>query len=181
MRSLTSSSGVFSNSSCMDKGNSSVDALNYKPSAHLHIHCVDRHTDRQIDTQTKHHKPHCAYVLRVKHYACPKCWALSTVHDVVNECYQSVGRRSMLGMTLVNLTLSASKQPKNSARMPNQAFKTNQKSPTGQYPAIHMPKSVVCGSSALRENPLTRDFTNSCHHHYSSSSSSVNPLSPCWN
>ena len=29
-----------------------------------------------------------------------------------------------------------------------------------------MPKSVVYGSSALRKNLLTRDFTNSCHHHH---------------
>ena len=43
---------------------------------------------------------------------------------------------------------------------------TKSHSRASQYPAIHMLKSLVCGSSALHENSLTRDFTNSCHHHH---------------
>ena len=69
--------------------------------------------------------------------------------------------RASVGMRQVKSHVTRIKLPKNSARMPNQVFKTNQKSLTGQYSAIHMPKSVVCGSSALRENPFTRDFTSS--------------------
>ena len=40
-----------------------------------------------------------------------------------------------------------------------EGFKTNRKSLTGQYLAIHIPKSIVLVSNTLRENRLIRDFT----------------------
>ena len=68
---------------------------------------------------------------------------------------QSVGRRSYVGMTQVKSHVIRVKMPKNSAITHTQASKTNPKPLTGQYPAIHMPKSVVYASSALLENTYT--------------------------
>ena len=51
-----------------------------------------------------------------------------------------------------------------SLKRPSRAFKSNQKSFTGPYLAIHMAKSIVSASNTPRENPLIRDFSISCHH-----------------
>ena len=86
-------------------------------------------------------------------------YKLSVNHRVGASPYQCVGRRSSYvcrdETSQISRDLRKNCLYKISARMSNQAFKTNQNSLPGQYPAIHVLKSVVCGSSALRENPFS--------------------------
>ena len=78
-----------------------------------------------------------------------------TVRQNKVNSYQSVGRRSMDGAGQISRD-PRTKRHQTRRKWLGQGFKTNRMSLTGQYLAIHIPKSIVRTSNTSRDN---RDFT----------------------